>query len=134
MKRNIVFIVCVWIVCFFPRTVLSADCYSNLVVSGWLAERDRAEKGVVKAWAKGHPAEELASDIAVILANELYLCSTCRDQADFLKENLHLLNKDDASKVETVPAMILEVILGQDILSPWRQFPSKRKERSEKEW
>jgi hypothetical protein len=112
---------------------MAADCYSDFVVKGWLEERDRAEKRVVQAWAKGASSEELASDIAIILANELYLCSTCRNQVDFLEEHLHVLNNGDSPAVDTVPARILETFVGGEFLSPWRQFPKGRR-GMEKSW
>ena len=104
-------------------TALAGDCYSDMVVRRWIEERDRAEERVVQVWAKGASPEEFASEVAVILSNEFYVCSKCRDENDFL----HILNKGSDPKVETVPATILERLVGQEILSPWRQFPSDRR-------
>ncbi len=70
----------------------------------------------------GMPVEDLASDIAVIFADEIYILSKCREQTDFLNTHVYVINGTDP-QVETVPAIILEKVLGHDILSPWNQFP-----------
>ena len=112
----------------------AGDCYSDMVVKRWVQERDRAEERVVQAWAKGASPADFAPDVAVIISNEFYVCSQCREQNDFLKENLDILNKGSNPKVETVPAMILEHLVGQQILSPWRQFPADKRKGVTRAW
>ncbi|HID10580.1 MAG TPA: hypothetical protein EYP17_04685 [Candidatus Latescibacteria bacterium] len=120
------------LICLFLLLVASqavaADCRSDRIVQRWLEERDRAAQHVVRTWARGAPLEEIAPGLAVMLSNEIYVCSKCRGQEDFLRENLILLGAGSEPKVETVPAIILERMLGTDLLSPWKQFPFAAKE------
>ena len=134
MKRLMVCVLFVLCMGLNLSTALAGDCYSDMVVRRWIEERDRAEERVVQAWAKGALPEEFASEVAVILSNEFYVCSKCRDEDDFLKENLHILNKGSDPKVETVPATILERLVGQEILSPWRQFPANKRKGVARTW
>lgn len=127
MKRLIVCVFALWAVILDVSVAISEDCWSDTVVKMWLEERDTAEEHVVQIWAKGASPEEFAPEVAVILSNEFYVCSKCRDQEDFLKRNLHVLGRGSDPKVETVPGMILEHSVGREILSPWSQFPSDRR-------
>lgn len=129
--------ICVLFLAGMALSVSSAkagDCYSDMVVKRWIQERDRAEERVVQAWAKGASPADFAPDVAVIISNEFYVCSQCRSQNDFLKKNLNVLNKGSNPKVETVPAMMLEELIGQQILSPWRQFPSDKSKGVARRW
>ena len=110
-------------------TVLAGDCHSDTVVKRWLEERDGAAKQVVQVWIKGAQPDDYASDVAVTLSNELYICSKCRGQEDFLTQNLIILGKESNPNVKTVPGMILEYLVGQELLSPYNQFPSDRGRR-----
>ena len=133
MKRSIICFILVSAMVLNVSTAMAGDCNSDLVVKRWIEERDKAEKHIVQIWAQGASPEEFASEVAVILSNEFYVCSKCRNESDFLERNLHILNKGSNPKVETVPAMILEHLIGHQILSPWNQFPSsRRKEVGEK--
>ncbi len=127
MKRLMICVFFVLCMGLNLSTALAGDCYSDMVVRRWVEERDNAEKRVVQAWAKGASPEQFASGVAIILSNEFYICSKCRDDSKFLKQKLHILNKGTNAKVETVPAMILEQLIGDKILSPWRQFPANRR-------
>ena len=127
MKRLMVCVLFVLCMGLNLSTALAGDCYSDMVVRRWIEERDRAEERVVQAWAKGASPEQFAPGVAIILSNEFYICSKCRDDSDFLKQKLHVLNKGTDAKVETVPAMILEQLIGNQMLSPWRQFRSGRR-------
>ena len=127
MKTLIVCFFALWVVILDVSVAVSGDCYSDTIVKRWLEERDRAEEHVVQVWAKGASPEEFAPEVAVILSNEFYVCSKCRDQEDFLKGNLHVLGRGSNPKVETVPGMILEHLVGREMLSPWSQFPSDRR-------
>jgi len=129
MKKLMVCVVVLLVVTFGGSAAIAGSCYSDTVVKGWIEERDMAEEYVVQVWAKGGSPEQFASEVAVILSNELYMCSKCRDEGEFLKTNLHILGKGSEPKVETVPGMILERLVGYEMLSPRIQFPSnKRKE------
>jgi len=66
--------------------------------------------------------------VAVILSNEFYIFSQCREQPDFLETRIYVINEGPEPKVETVPAIIIEHLVGKDILSPWNQFPSNYRE------
>ena len=127
MKKLIVYVLVVSCIGLNLSVAFAGDCYSDMVVRRWVEERDRAEERVVQAWAKGASSEQFAPGVAIILSNEFYICSKCRDDREFLKQKLHILNKGTDAKVETVPAMILEQLIGEQILSPWRQFPSDRR-------
>jgi len=127
MKKLMVCILFVLCIGLDFSTAFAGDCYSDMVVRRWVEERDRAEEQVVQAWAKGASPEQFAPGVAIILSNEFYICSKCRDDSEFLKQKLHILNKGTDAKVETVPAMILEQLIGDQILSPYRQFPAGRR-------
>ena len=109
---------------FGPSVSMAADCRHDPIVRDWIIDRDRAEQHVLSQWAKGAPAGALASDVAVIVSTELFIGSTCRNEV-FLKQNLHFLGVGDDLTVETLPCMILERILGRDILSPHKNFEKK---------
>jgi len=126
MKRLIV-CMSVLVVMGISGSAVAGNCYSDRVVKGWLEERDRAEESVVQVWARGASPDQFASEVAVILSNELYICSKCRNEKDFLKVNMHILGRGSDPKVENVPGIILERLIGDDILSPWKQFPSDRR-------
>ena len=133
MKKLMVCVAFLSVITFGGSAAIAGNCYSDSVVKGWIEERDRAEEYVVQVWARGGSPEQFASEVAVILSNELYMCSKCRDEGEFLKTNLHILGKGSDPKVETVPGMILERLVGHEMLSPWKQFPSeKRKGVAEK--
>jgi len=133
MKKLMVCVAFLSVITFGGSVAIAGSCYSDKVVKGWIEERDRAEEYVVQAWARGAAPEQVASQVAVILSNEIYMCSKCRDERNFLKSNLHILGKGSDPKVETVPGMILERLVGYEILSPRIQFPSnKRKGVAEK--
>jgi len=104
---------------------MAADCRHDPIVRDWIIERDQAEQHLLSEWAKGAPTDKLASDVSVILSSELFIASKCRSEG-FLKQNLHFLGAgSDDLRVETLPCMILERILGKDILSPHKNFTSK---------
>ena len=124
MKRLMVCVLFILCMGLNLSAALAGECYSDLVVRRWIEERDRAEERVLQAWAKGASPEQFAPGVAIILSNEFYICSKCRNDSEFLKQKLHILNKGTDAKVETVPAMILEQLIGDQILSPWRQFSS----------
>ena len=135
MKRVMVcfFVLCAMI--FEVSTVMAGDCYSDTVVKGWLEERDRAAEHVVQVWARGASPKEFASKVAVILSNEFFICAHCRNQKQFLEDHIQILNGVSQPKVKNVPGMILEYLIGHDILSPWSQFPAeKRREEVAKKW
>ena len=114
-------------------SVYAGSCFSDTIVKRWLEERDRAAERVVQMWARGDLPGVFASQVAVILSNEIYLCSKCREDNDFLKNNLYILNKGSQPTVETVPGILIEQLIGIDLLSPWNQFPNfKRKEVTER--
>ena len=127
MKKLMVCAVVLWVVTFGGSAAIAGSCYSDKVVKGWNEERDRAEEYVVQAWTRGASPEQLASRVAVILSNELYMLSKCRDERNFLKSNLHILGKGPDPKLETVPGIILERLVGYEILSPRIQFPSNKR-------
>ena len=124
MKKLCVYAVVLVVVFSGVSSAFAGSCQSDTVVKRWIEERDKVAVHIVQAWAGGIAPKELASEIAVVLSNEFYICSKCRDQKDFLKANLILLGRGSNPKVETVPGMILEYLVGHELLSPWSQFPS----------
>jgi hypothetical protein len=134
MKRLMICILFLASMALSVSNTIAGDCYSDTVVKRWIQERDRAAERVVQAWAKGASPGDFAQDVAVIISNEFYVCSTCRDQNNFLSENLNILNNGSSPKVETVPAMILEHLVGEKILSPWRQFPADKRKGVARTW
>lgn len=113
---------------------IAGDCHTDTIVNRWMDERDRAEEQVVQLWSKGLLPEIFAEKVAVILANEFYICSKCRDEFEFLKDNVHVLKNGISPRVETVPTIILERMVGDRILSPWQQFPSEKRKGVSKAW
>lgn len=135
MKRLMVCIFLLGLMILNVPIVTAGDCYSDTVVKGWLKERDRAAEHVVQIWARGAPPEEFASEVAIILSNEFFMCTHCRSQERFLEGHIYILNGVSHPKVENVPGMILEYLIGEKILSPWSQFPAeKRREEVAKKW
>ena len=82
MKRLMVCVLFVLCIGLDFSTALAGDCYSDMVVRRWIEERDKAEERVVQAWAKGASPEQFASGVAIILSNEFYICSKCRDDSE----------------------------------------------------
>ena len=111
----------------FGSSAFGESCYVDSTVRQWLEERDRAAEHMVQAWAQGAPLEDLAADVAVIISNEIYVSSMCRDSKDFQKEHLLIANAGPNPKVATLPAVILERLVGYQILSPRKQFPGERR-------
>jgi len=134
MKSIMVFTAIIGIILAAPVMASAGDCHTDRVVKRWLEDRDRAEERVVQMWARGASPDDFASDVAVILSNEFYICSKCRENSGFLEQNLHLLNSGSAPKIEAVPAILLERLIGSVILSPWRQFPSEKRKGVAKAW
>ena len=134
MNRFLICLMVFGIICAGLSVAHAGECYSDMVVKRWLDERDRAEERVIQLWAKGHPPEDFASEVAVILANEFYFCSKCRDNVEFLRDNVHILKNGVSPKVETVPSIILERLVGAKLLSPWKQFPSDKRKGVAKVW
>lgn len=115
----------IMILLMFGNSIASADnCVSNTIVKRWIAERDDVSLRLLQNWCKGQSPRESSSDVALILSNELYIGGKCRNDPDFLKTNLILLNTGARPKVETIPIIILERMLGYPILSPHRDFPN----------
>ena len=120
--RKLFFFSVLFLILVAPLAV-HASCYSDRIVSRWLEERDELAVGVVQSWAAGVPVEELSNDIAAIMANEVITCSKCSNDAEFLMKNLYILTGKTEPDVARVPAIILEHFLGNDLLSPYVQFP-----------
>jgi len=135
MKKFLIHIIYLVIIVTSPTMAIAGECYSDTVVKRWIDERDRAEERVLQLWAKGSSTEDFASHVAVILSNEFYICSKCRNNGEFLGQSIHVLKKGTSSlKVESVPAIILERMVGQELLSPWQQFPAKKGKGVAKGW
>lgn len=120
-------LICTTVVFLFlvVGSIANADnCTSNTIVKRWVTERDEVSLRLLQGWCKGQNPRESASDVALILSNELYICGKCRNDPDFLKSNLILLNTGARPKVETIPIIVLEKMLGYPILSPHRDFPN----------
>lgn len=103
---------------FMLSPSMAADCRHDPIVRGQTVERDRAEQRLLSRWAKGAPNSELASQVGIIVSCELFIASMCRNEV-FLKQNLHFLGTGNEDlRVETLPCLILERVLGKDILLP----------------
>ncbi|MBC2714966.1 MAG: hypothetical protein HF978_06615 [Desulfobacteraceae bacterium] len=121
MRKIILYVVVFFV--GFTSIAAGASCYSDRVVTRWIEERDELAVQVLQKWAKGASVDELTPAIATIISNELLTCSKCRNDVDFVKEKLILLNSTTEPRIETVPAIILKHYIGNDLLSPHRQFP-----------
>ncbi len=123
--RNLIGCVVCFIMLFAGSlNALAGDCRTDSVSRRWVDERNRAEILVMQAWARGEKPDAYAEQVALILADELYLAGMCRDDGAFLKENLHILGKASDPTVATIPGMILEQFLGKGFLSPERDYGS----------
>lgn len=129
MKKLCVYAVILVVAFSGVSFAFAGSCQSDTVVKRWIEERDRKAVHIVRAWAGGTTPRELASEIAVILSNEFYMCSKCRNEIDFLKTNLRILNGGSSPKMETIPAVILEQLMGYPVLSPWTQFPARKRDK-----
>ena len=129
MKKLCVYAVFLVVVFSGLSSAFAGSCRSDTVVKRWIEERDKIAVHIVQAWAGGTDPKELASEIAVVLSNEFYICSKCRNEIDFLKTNLRILNGRSSPKVETIPAVILEQLIGYPVLSPWTQFPARKRDK-----
>ena len=114
----------VWFCMFLVgvSVAMAGDCRTDAVARRWLDERNKAEVWILQSWARGDATDQYTSKIALILANELYLCSACRDDRTFLESNLHVLGKSTEPTVATMPGMILERFLGKGFLSPRKDY------------
>ena len=125
MKKLVGCCVCFCMMFVGLSVAMAGNCRTDGVAKRWVEERNRAEVLVLQAWARGETADRYADQVALILSDELYLCSACRDDRVFLEENLHVLSKGAEPTVETIPGIILERFLGKDFLSPRRQYGTK---------
>ena len=127
MKKVSVYTVFLVIIFSGVSSAFAGSCQYDTVVKRWIEERDKTAVQIVQVWARGIDPEELASEIAVVLSNEFYICSKCRNEIDFLKQNLRILNGGSKPKVETIPAVLLEQLIGYPVFSPWTQFPERER-------
>lgn len=95
------------------------------IVQRWVQQRDRKAVELVQQWASGVRTEDLVSLLAEIWALETYTLAMCRRESDWLAEHLIFVGKENGVSVETAPATILEFILEDDLLNPWRLFGSE---------
>ena len=121
MRKIIMFII--GFLVGFTSIAAASSCHTDRIVARWIEERNELSIQVIQEWAKGASVDDLSPAIATIISNELLTCSKCRNDTDFVQKKLILLNSKTEPRVETVPAIILEHYLGNDILSPHRQFP-----------
>lgn len=124
MKSKMIYAIIVTIILAAGSIAYAENCDSNTIVRRWITERDDVSLKLLQSWCKGQNPRESASDVALMLSNELYICGKCRNDPDFLKNNLILLNTGAQPKVETIPVILLERMLGYPILSPHRDFPN----------
>ena len=127
MKRQSTALIIALITILWASAALAGNCYSDPVVKRWLQEREHAAERTVQLWAQGSSPEEFVSEVAVITSNELYVFSQCREQPDFLKTHVYVITGGNEPKVESVPAIILEHLVDEGMLSPWVQFPSDQR-------
>ena len=79
----------------------------------------------------GAPEETFLPDIALILANELYLASYCRNNVAFLEKRLHVISQESSPEIKTIPSMIFERTIGYPVLSPYGQNNGVSNKRGE---
>jgi hypothetical protein len=124
LGRVVLWLVAVGVFCC-ASPGMAADCRHDPIVRDWIIERDQSEQRLLREWAKNAPTDKLASDVGIIVSSELFIASKCRSES-FLKQNLHFLGAgSDDLRVETLPCMILERVLGKDILSPHKNLSNK---------
>ncbi|MBC8460201.1 MAG: hypothetical protein H8D67_19625 [Deltaproteobacteria bacterium] len=127
-KHTLLGLLIMFLIASAPIVFAETNCYSNSIIQEWLRERDAAARIVIQQWAKGAPMEDMASDVALVFTNEVYIRSMCRDSLEFLRQHLIIPDKEYNLKVETLPALILKYFFGFDILSPCAQSETGKQE------
>ena len=105
-----------------PVAVFAGSCENDRIVGRWIQDMERAEKHLVRVWAKGEPVQAWLEDIAVIFSAETNMAAKCKSEVPFLKRNLRMTGKSESPTVHTIPAMLFETLAGFPVLSPYRQF------------
>jgi len=107
----------------------ASSCEYNTIVQGWIAERDRDALRLTRAWLSGEHKETLAPLVGLVLEAEIKVSSICRNEVDFLERNRLLYGKlTYPLTVDTVPPHVFQRIIGDDMLSPERQYREEKKE------
>jgi len=115
---------------FLTAPAYGADsCEYNSIVQGWIVERDREALNLVRAWLSGEPKETLAPFVGLVWTSETKITALCRNETDFLDRHCMLYgNLTFPLTVDTVPPLLFERLVKDDILSPGRQYRKKGKE------
>ncbi len=126
MKKIILMATCLWVIATIPG-FCACNCDTDPLVQRWIKEKNNAAITIVKGWVRNVPLNELAAQGAVILSNQIYILSRCKDDEHFLKNNL-FLDKGTNSQggLELLPALIIEKMTGQDFFSPCALFENAR--------
>lgn len=123
MKRLILVLI---LFSFLPFQQALADCSNDSVVKNLISERNTKAKQLLKKWVRNTGNKDIASLAAEIWSNETFIQGICLNDPDFLKINLIFVNsKNNEVKVETIPVIILEWLMHDDFLSPYKQYPEK---------
>lgn len=106
------------------------NCRNNPIVQTWINERDELALDMVKKWISGEGKEVTAPLLALIWTKEMNVAAKCRHDVDFLKQ-YSLFNGADLPRLslDTTPTFLLHKLLGNDYLSPSRQFPEEGSRR-----
>ena len=131
MKRLFIIIICLLSFTTAAMPARAGSCESDPIVKHWLKEKEEAATNVVQKWARGLAFDLIAAEIAVLISNEINLFSQCREESEYINRSIYILNQAGNSGVEAVPAIILERIIGENLLSPRRQFPDQKEKETQ---
>ena len=127
MKKTIFpIVITTMVLTLFTSLATAKECASDKVVETWIKDRNKTETVLMKKWLALEPATEIARDVAVIVAKEVYITTYCRSNLAFIKKNVHVLNSKTDPDPELVPAALLEKAMGYPFLDPSRGLSGTR--------
>jgi hypothetical protein len=126
MKKVILIATCLWVIAAVPGFCV-CNCHTDELVQRWVKEKNTAAVTIARKWVRNAPMDDLATHGAVILSNQIYILSKCKDDEAFLKKNLFQDNDTNGQGgLELLPAQIIEKMTGQDFFSPVSLFDDVR--------
>ena len=124
MRKAMVLIV--YVLALTTSLATAKECASDKVVQTWIKDRNKTETVLMKKWLALEPVSEIARDVAVIVAKEVYITTHCRSDLAFIKKNVHVLNSKTDPDPELIPAALLERAMGYPFLDPSRGLSGTR--------
>lgn len=106
----------------------AGSCKHDPIVKGWIAERDKNALQLVRVWISGEPEEIIAPLVGLVWANETNIAALCRKETGFLERHRLLFGElNFPLTVDTVPPLVFQRLIQDEVLSPERQYKQKNK-------